>query len=270
MAKELPQALEDEFRRMAEQDGDDITPPPDDDQNVDLSSQEPETVTAESTLPAPTKPGRRTPQPAQKTQVNLDEFEDFRKYKAERDRKEFELQQRLAEHERQLEAQRKADEQARMEMLNQRLSEPLDDEDRMRLIDEAAALRGRAYYEQWQAWEKHKRQRIIDEGLDLQDERFQKEYSGEQGALEFERDVLSAAKERYQREAQELRTQISPANIQALLRKEMAKLAQAQGLNYADTGEGVTPGEPDIEKAMEDFNLGRIDMTEFKRRTGTR
>ena len=54
------------------------------------------------------------------------------------------------------------------------------------------------------------------------------------------------------------------------MRKELAKLAQAQGLNYVDTGEVATVGTPDIEKAMEDFNLGRMDFKEFKRRTSSR
>ena len=265
MATELPQSLRDEFARLAAMPGEnavltDETPTP------DSSAPTTKTATAEPKLPAPTKP---TPTPA-KQPVNLDDFEEFRKYKSERDRKEAELQQRLAEHQRQLEAQQQAESQARLDALNERMAQTMDDGERMRLIDEAAALRGRAYYEQWQRWENHKRQRIVDEGLDTNDARFQKQYSGEPGALEFERDLLAAAKERYQREAAELKAHISSTNIQELVRKELAKLAQAQGLNYTDTGDGSAPGEPDVEQAMADFNQGRINFAEFKRRTGGR
>ena len=109
MATELPKSLEDEFRRLAALPGDDDVILPDDEETTapDLSVQEPAATAAPQ--PAPTKPTPKKP-------VNLDDFDEFRKYKSERDRKEAELQQRLADHERQLAAQRQADEAARMDL----------------------------------------------------------------------------------------------------------------------------------------------------------
>jgi len=271
MATELPKTLGDEFKRLAAMPGDgdvilaeDAPETPEETPTADASAQD--THATAASKPAPTKP---TPaKPASAKPLNLDDFEEFRKYKAARDQKEAELQRQLAEHERQLEAHRRSAEETRLAVLNARLGDTQDEAERASLIDEAAALRGRAYYEQWQRWEQYKRERITAEGLDLQDTRFQKQYSGEQGALDFERDLLTAAKEQYQREAAELKQHAAPETIQALVRQELAKLAQAQGLNYADTGDAQSSGSPDIEKALDDFNLGRIDYQEFKRRTG--
>lgn len=257
---ELPQNLRDEFARLAALpgDGDAISPSvADDDAPTTSAPEETATVTAAPAQPAP------TPTQAKPSRVNLDDLDDFRKFRAERDKREAELKKQLADRDAALEAQRRQDEQLQMQQLNQRLGATYDDAERARLLDEAAALRGRAYYEQWQKWEQHKTERLRAEGLDPQDQRFQKQYSGEPGALEFERDLLAAARERFEQE----RAQFKPENVQALVRAELAKLQQAQGLNYTDTGDAAPQGTPDIEQAMDDFNQGRIGYAEFKRRT---
>lgn len=200
---------------------------PDDEEPVEEpAAQEP---IAEEEVEATDRRSRRDGKAAK---PDLTASEDFRKWQAEADRKfEEERQARLRAEQRAQEIQR-LQEQNRVRHLQQQMEDAIDPNERQRYVEEIAAIRGKAYFDQWREWEDYTHKRIAEEGLDPTDARFRREYKS---AEEFEADVLRAARDKLKKEAEAAKQAVSPEAIAKLVRAEMAKAAQQSGLNYTDT-----------------------------------
>lgn len=169
-------------------------------------------------------------QPPAKAKVNLDDLEDFRKFRSERDKKEAEYKRRLAEMERTLAERQAAEEQLRLQQLQAHLQNTDDDGERQRAIQEMAAIQGQGYYQRERAWAKHVETRVSEEGLDASD--FDPtRYRGEAGALQFERDVAQAAKEKLKKELAEAKRASAPETVANIVKQEVAKALRAQGVD---------------------------------------
>ncbi len=204
--------------------------------------------------------------------ADLDKDENFRAYKAKRDAEVESERRRRTDLERQWEEQQRLLQQQQMAMLNRQLNETVDDDQRGALIENIAALRGQSIAQQWLQWESHKKARIEEEGLDPADDRFQKQYVGSEGGLQFERDLLAASKERLTKENAELKKAASPSTIQELVRQELARALHDEGLDYTDTGTGGAANADDaaLQRDIAALNAGRMKAAAFAKKWGDR
>ena len=156
-----------------------------------------------------TKPGK-----------DLDQDADFRAYKATRDAEVAAERRKRSELERQWQEQQQLLQQQQVTQLRRQLDETADDDQRGAIIEQIAAYRGQSIAQQWLQWEQHKRSRIEEEGLEQSDPRFQKQYQGNEGAWQFERDLLAASKEKLALENAALKKAASPQTIEELVKKQ--------------------------------------------------
>lgn len=225
----------------------------------------------ESQVSSETEDPSADKQATAKKPVNLDEFEEFRNYKASRDRQlESERQQRLA-YERQLADVRSQQQQHHVAALSAQLDNTFDAGQRQQLIEQIAAIRAGDYFGQWQRWNAYMQQEITERGLDPNDERFQKRYEGEAGAREFQADLLAAENAKLKSERDSLSKQVSglPTQLKNMVQQELAKLAQDQGFNYhvADEPETVVSNSREqFQRDTQALNSGRMTPAEFARR----
>jgi hypothetical protein len=224
---------------------------------------EPETATVQPT-PSQAKPKEAKPKP-----VNLDDLDEFRKWKSESDKKHADLQRKLKEAEARA-AQRDAEQQQyTLRSLQAQLTETDDDNQRAALIEQMAALRSQEYVSRERKWAEHVRTRAEEEGLDST--AFEPtRYRGEAGALEFERDVAAAAKDKLRKELQDAKKASSPEALAQIIRAEVAKALRTKGVDTAV--ETAAPGGagPDEDatwaRDFQQVQTGRMTETQFKKR----
>jgi len=205
--------------------------------------------------------GERQAKPAK----NLDEDADFRAYKAKAQaelaaerRQRTALEQQWADQQRQQQQQQYGE-------LNRRLGETADDNERAGLIGQMSYIQA----QEWLRWEEYKRQRIQEEGLELTDSRFQKQYQGQEGAVQFDRDVLAAAKEKLAQENAELKKATNPQTIAEIVKKQVALALHGQGLDNSDPGVGEMPDDNDaLERDIAALNAGQMRAAKFAQKWG--
>jgi len=204
--------------------------------------------------------------------VNLDDIEEFRSYKASRDKQfETERQQRLA-YEQQLANWQRQQQQQYVAGLSAQLDNTFDAGQRGQIIEQIAAIRAADYTQQWGEWNAYMQSEITSRGLDSQDQRFRKQYSGEAGAREFQADLLAAENEKLKTERDSLSKQVAgvPSQIKNMVQQELAKLAQEQGFNYhvAEEPTGAVDGDASWARDKLALQQGRMSGQEFTRRYG--
>jgi hypothetical protein len=225
------------------------------------------------TTPAP--PTDAKPEPTvssgpKPSKVNLDDIEDFRKFRSERDKKEDAYKKRIEAMERQLAERQAAEEQLRMTQLRTRLTETDDDSERTRAIEEMAAIRGQSYAQAERAWAKHVATRVNDAGLDPDD--FEPtRYRGQEGATQFERDVAQAAMEKLKKELLEARKAAAPDAVANIVKQELAKALRDRGVDASvDTSAPTSAGDPTANKARDQrlLQTGRLAPEIYHKRYG--
>lgn len=229
------------------------------------------TPPAESDKPKATVPDgtAKTATPAKPKPVNLDEFDEFRRYKSERDRKEGELRRQLEERERILAEREAQANQAQIASLSTRISESADDRERQDLIEQMAAIRAQSYMTQERRWAQHVQQRATDEGLNPQDFEPTK-YRGEAGALQFERDLAQAAKDNLRKRLADAEKASSPEALEARISQAVAKALRAKGIDVpVETGRPTAPDTGDsMARDLELLKQDKLTPAKFRERWG--
>lgn len=205
-----------------------------------------------------------------KKPVNLDDLPEFRNWKAEQDRKAADMRKRMAELEREKFEREQQLQQQQMQQLAASLDEYADPAQKQAAIDQIAAVRGMTYARQWQQWAQHVTEQAQAAGLDPKD--FDPmQYQGAEGRIQFERDLYARKAERLERERKQLEAQANPDAIAKIVQREVAKLAQQQGLNYAETGsprEGAPPDDEAWERDVQLVQTGRMSPDQYLKKWG--
>ena len=268
--------IADGLKRLAEIPGDDDVILDDTDASSESAAETPEpsgrqpAPAAESKLPAATKPQvvATGAQP-----VNLDDLTEFRQYKSKVDQTAAEKARRIAELEEELTRRRESEAAAQQATLAAQINQTVDPTAREQLINQLAAIRSSQYVDGWRRWEQYMAAEIAAAGVDAKDPLFQKQYSGPEGAAQFAQDVLVAKLTQAERRAADAEKQLAglPTQVDEIVKRRFAELARQSGFDVIDAGEErqppVSSDTTDIEKAIRDFNQGRINFNEFKRRT---
>ena len=205
--------------------------------------------------------------------VNLDDIEEFRKFKAEADRRLAEERKRREELERQYQEHQAELAERRKRELADRLAEAdmLDDpNEKQRLLDEYA----RAVWEQNQAalrrWQQAKRELLEQMGLDPSDSRFADEnYADDPNTAWYrlERDAAKAAAEHAKEEARRAKAMLE--DLPTLVKREVARIATASGIVSADLGEDSPSAPLDDDQWQRDVRLvqtGRMSPEQYLRK----
>jgi hypothetical protein len=235
---------------------------------------------AESTTPTSRRSkaeeqGQRPPAPAPAR--NLDDDENFRKWKSESDRKYAEAERRRQQAEQALQAQQAQLAAIQAQQMQAQLTAQLNDENlepqqRVQLVnqmaDQMASQRALGMAQGWRQWEQHVKSEVAAAGLDV-DAFNPFAYEGEEGRLAFERDLAAQKAVRLERERDALKEAASPASISRLVQEAVAKILQAQGLNQVDTGQGATPAAADSwERDKELLRQGRLKPGDLAKKYG--
>lgn len=196
---------------------------------------------------------------------DLSQHPQFRKLQSENDRKVAALNKRLAE----LEASQAQAAAARAEAELNRLEQAIDNEtdptQRRMLLRNFVTLQSKQEVQAWSAWQRHVIQRVHDEGLDPS--AFDAmSYSGDAGAMQFERDLLAAKAKKLEAEVKALRGQTAPDAKAKVAKQELRSLAAEKGFSTPDLGSGKSASTHAA--SIEAFNAGRISRTEFLKQMG--
>ena len=139
--------------------------------------------------------------------------------------------------------------------------------------DQIAALRSQEYVRQMRQWDEYKTAQIKDRGLDPTDARFQRQYSpGQVGLYEFQRDLAEAENARLKADMGKARQAADPATVAALVKAELAKVLQQQGLNTVDVGtpQGDTNTEDAWDRDWAAVKAGRMSKAAFLQKWDTK
>lgn len=195
---------------------------------------------------------------------NLDDDPDFRNFKSAKDKEiasiKAEYERKLRERDEERNRLELAQQQAALAGLQQSLNSAVDDQERAQLIDQIAAIKSQTYVSAERAWARYVAQQAKDEGLDPS-EFDPTKYRGQQGAIQFERDLAKAAKDKYAKEAQEYKKMASPDAIAELVKKQVAKLLREQGMDSdveAGGPDKAGNGTDSWERDVELFNKGKL------------
>ena len=108
--------------------------------------------------------------------------------------------------------------------------------------------------------------------MDPHDPQFNREYTpGQAGLFEFQADLQAADNARLRKELDAAKkAAVDPDTLAALVRKEVARLAAAQGLDTVDLGEpaGTSDSDDAWERDLAAFQTGRMSPAEYTRRWG--
>lgn len=226
----------------------------------EAEAQEPEGQDEPSADDETESTDRRSRRAGKEKKPDLSQSEEFRKFQAAADKRvEAERQKRIA-LEQQIAQQQQVAAQAQLQQLHAQLNQTYDDGEKQQLIEQIADVRAYGKFEQWRAWNDYTAKRIKDEGLDPEDFA-NKQYQGDQGAVEFERDVAQAAKKKLAAEAAEYKKAASADTIKKLVAEQVARALQAQGLNATDLSEPETSTDRDAERDRDDARLQRGVMS---------
>lgn len=212
-------------------------------------------------------------QPPKPAKVDLTQLPEFRTYQAEADRRYEEERKRRLELERMYEEAQQQRNQAAIEQLTQQAAEAVDPHEQRQYIDQIAALRSQEYVRQMRQWDEYKTAQIKDRGLDPTDARFQRQYSpGQVGLYEFQRDLAEAENARLKADMGKARQAADPATVAALVKAELAKVLQQQGLNTVDVGtpQGDTNTEDAWDRDWAAVKAGRMSKAAFLQKWDTK
>ena len=211
--------------------------------------------------PALRKPG----QVKAEGKINLDDLPEFRNYKSQKDKEvEAERQRRLA-----LEQQIQAVQLAAYERQLQEQAQSYDPEKQQAANQQLSALQFQRFAAQMQAWETAKRQRLASEGLDPNDERFNKVYPGGQpGLRQFEAELAVIKSERLERENRELKGKVE--GIDAIIQRKVAESLRGMGFDTADMGDNAIPSDAAsrYEQDQKRLQMGKMSPEEFIKKYG--
>ncbi len=209
--------------------------------------------------------------------INLDELEEFRKFKAEADRRLEEERKRRLELERQWQEAQAAAAAAKQREIAQRLAEDdfVDVAEKQRLLDEYARTVWEHNQAQLEAWRRAKRELLESYGLDPNDERFaDQQYAADPTTAWYrlKSDAAEEAARKARAEAQRAQAQL--ADIPKLIKAEVARLASQTGIAAADLGEegGAAP-QFDLDRWERDVRLvqtGKMSPQAYLKRWGSR
>jgi hypothetical protein len=241
------------------------------------STEEAASQTAEEQAPSAveeeTASVRRSRRAKDKPAVNLDDFEEFRKWKSEADRRIAEERKRREELERKLQEQQAAvigaTAEAKRREIARRLEEDIDIEptEKQRLLDEYARIMWEQNQAQLAHWRAEKKRLLEEYQLDPNDERFDDtRYADDPNTAWFrlERDVAKAAAEAAAAKAREAQQQL--ADLPKLVRAEVARIATRSGLATPDLGDEEGGGGFDPEQWERDarlVQLGRMSPEQY-------
>lgn len=265
---------------------------------VDADAPELPVLDAEITPPAaPTEPIAGTPEATERRSrragkrddapvVDLTQSDEFRKWQAERDRREAEYQKQLeverrraAELEQAMFAERAKKHDDDISVLKRRIADADDPDERqqyteqlIQLNQQRAVVEMQRYQQQVAAWEDFKRREITTAGFDPTDPRFNKVYSpGTTGLAEFKADIAEARASKYEQELTKAKQAASPESIASLVKAQVAQLLAKQGIDTVDLG-GPQRSSDDSEDAWERdrdaFNNGRMSSAAYLRKWG--
>lgn len=216
-------------------------------QAPERTSEAEPTATGETEPTARTEPERRQ----KKAKVNLDDFEEFRQWKAESDKRVAEAERRAQEAEQRVLERERLQAEAQAKALEQQLDEVTEPAERARLIDQIGQARGYAAYRQHVAWDQYVLRAARERGLDPEEFRG-KPYPSREA---FEADLVRAENKRLAHDLAEAKGAASPENIQKLVEQALAKAAQRKGYDQVDFAGPNVPGEDDSAGRRRDQQL---------------
>lgn len=245
------------------------------DEEVAAAAEETEESSAEIAEDASVRRSRREGKKSPK--INLDEIEEFRKFKAESDRRLAEERKRREELERVWQEEQARLAQIKRQEIAQRLAD-VDEEDlveKQRLLDEYAQIAWQQNQAQLARWRAEKKRLLEEMGLDPSDERFDDlKYADDPNTAWYrlERDAAKAAAELAHKRAREAEGKL--ADLPKLIREEVAKHLARTGMAAADLGEdGSAPPAFSREEWARDarlVQLGRLSPEAYLRKWGER
>lgn len=209
--------------------------------------------------------------------INLDDLEEFRRWKAEADRKLAEERRRREELERQMQERQATLANARQREIAQRIASDdglMDVEEKQRLLEEYAQLVWQQNQTRLESWRRAKRELLESYGLDPNDERFSDQaYASDPDTAWYrlKSDAAEAAVEKARREAEEAKAKL--ADIPNLVRQEVARFVAAKGLASADLGDESGARQFNANEWERDarlVQLGRMSPEAYVRKWGRR
>lgn len=208
-----------------------------------------------------------------KEAADLTQSEAFRAYQAAADRRLEEARQKAARLEQQMQERAEVERRERLEVLEQAMDdENLEPDERRAARQDYIAIATQEYTAQLRQWEEYKRAEIMARGLDPNEAQFNREYTpGQAGLFEFQADLTAAENAKLRRELDAAKkSAVDPNTLAELVRKEVARLAAAQGLDTVDLGEpaGATDSNDAWERDLAAFQSGRMSPAEYTRRWG--
>jgi hypothetical protein len=208
-----------------------------------------------------------------KEAADLTQSEAFRAYQAAADRRLEEARQKAARLETQMQERAEVERRERLEVLEQAMDdEELDPDERRAARNDYIAIATQEYTAQLRQWEDYKRGEIIARGLDPNEPQFNRDYTpGQAGLFEFQADLTAAENAKLRKELDAAKKSVvDPSTLAELVRKEVARLAQAQGLDTVDLGEpaGAAATDDAWERDLAAFQAGRMSPAEYTRRWG--
>jgi len=249
------------------------------DSEADVDTSEPGEVTPEAAPPAapitPVAPEPRDQRPAAKSaRANLQESEDFRKFQAERDKREAQLKRDLEALKQRAEAAEwqarqiaEQQQKAQYDALESRMDDALEPAERAAIVKQMAAIEAQTWIKRNQEWENYKRKRIQDEGFEPSDARFARQYTD---ASQLEADLAVAGKERLKSELAEARQATSPAAIEKLVAQAVARALAAKGYDDIDLGSptGAAGSEEAYQADLKRLQAGAMSPQKFYKKWG--
>lgn len=245
-------------------------------EEVAPAEAEAEEASAESDEEASVRRSRRAGKKPTAT-INLDEIEEFRRWKAEADRKLAEERKRREELERQIQERQAALASSRQQEIAQRIAADdglMDVAEKQRLLEEYAQLVWQQNQARLESWRRAKRELLESYGLNPDDERFSDQHYAsdpESAWYRLKSDAAEAAVEKARREAEEAKAKL--ADIPNLIRHEVARFVATKGLATADLGEEGGARQFDTQEWERDarlVQLGRMSPEAYLRKWGRR
>jgi hypothetical protein len=208
-----------------------------------------------------------------KEMADLTQSEAFRTYQAQQQAALDQERQRAARLETQMQERAEVERRERLEVLEQAMDDDeLDPDERRAARNDYIALSTQAYHQQLRQWEDWKRGEIVARGLDPNEPQFNREYTpGQAGLFEFQADLTAAENARLRKELDAAKkSAVDPSTLAELVRKEVARMAKAQGLDMVDLGEPAGASETDDawERDLAAFQAGRMSPAAYTRRWG--
>lgn len=210
-------------------------------------------------------------QPAKSAKINLDDSPEFRKFKAEADKRVADAQKRAADAEARAAQNEAVASQQLLREMQAALDEAADDGQRQAIIGDMVNLQAQETIRGERRWQSHVISRATEEGVDPN--QFDPlAYRGEAGGMQFERDLAVAARDKLQGELREARRLADPVNMQRTIAQEVAKALRSKGVDSGvETGGGAGDtdnGADALARDIQLLNQGKLKRGAFAQRWG--